>query len=603
MPYTQLNNLEFDQIKTALREYMRAQSEFTDYDFEGSALSNLLDVLAYNTYYTAFNTNMVVNELFIDSATLRDNVVALAKQLGYTPKSITSPRAALSFNVDFGSAVTPPEFVYLKAGTGFITNYDDTVYQFVVQEDTRSEVNNGVASFSEVDVVEGTYVKTRTVVDTTQTSQKFFIDNPSVDLSTLKVKVYQSNNTSVNDEYQRVDNILDPSISATTKGYFVSEIEDERYEVVFGDGVLGRKLEDGEVVELMYVKTSGIAANGAKTFSFSGVIEDQTGPTALPFAVTNIITNSKASGGEDIETIEKIKYMAPKFFASQNRAVTSSDYEVIARNVYPAVSDVIVFGGENQVPPEYGKVFIAIKPSDASFLSNFTKKQIETELKKYSVGSVRPVVVNPSILHVELDSKIYYDGTQTNLLARDVASKVASGITEYLKTSQTEKFNGKFRFSKFTSVIDDADRAIKSNLTSVTLRKDFYAQLNSTSYYEICYQNEFKSECDTSIVTSTGFLTLEYPRNTVYLEDRDGKIVLYRLDALTGDKIVLNDSLGDIDYAKGEIKLYDLTIIQGSFSDNRIELRVKPASNDISVLREAYLDVDVAKSKFVAYKE
>ena len=222
MPYTQLNNLEFDQIKTALREYMRAQSEFTDYDFEGSALSNLLDVLAYNTYYTAFNTNMVVNELFIDSATLRDNVVALAKQLGYTPKSITSPRAALSFDVDFGTAVTPPEFVYLRAGTGFITNYDDTVYQFVVQEDTRSEVSNGVASFDEVDVVEGTYVKTRTVVDATQTSQRFLIDNPSVDLSTLKVKVYQSNNTSVNDEYQRVDNILDPSVSSATKGYFVS---------------------------------------------------------------------------------------------------------------------------------------------------------------------------------------------------------------------------------------------------------------------------------------------------------------------------------------------------------------------------------------------
>ena len=601
MPYTQLNNLGFTEIKTALKEYMRAQTDFTDYDFDGSVLSNLLDVLAYNTYYTAFNTNMVVNELFLDSATLRDNVVSIAKQLGYTPKSITAASAVIDFNVNIPN--NPPEFIVLKKGTGFITNYDDSTYQFVVREDTRAEVANGIASFSSIDLTEGTLVTTRTVVDSTLKSQKFQIDNPSADLNTLEVHVFQSSGSTISNVYKRVDNILDPSITKDAKVFFVNEINDERYEVIFGDGSLGRKLDDGEVVEINYVKTSGKVVNGARTFQFAGVFQDNTSVVSVPYTVNNVVTVSKAAGGADIESVEKIKYLAPKYFSSQNRAVTGSDYEVIARNVYPAISDIIVFGGEDQVPPAYGKVFLAIKPADASFLSQFTKRQIEADLKQYSVGSVRPVLVDPSILYVELTSKVYYDGGKTNLLPRDVGSKVSQAITEYLKTSDTEKFNGKFRYSKFVGVIDDADRAINSNLTEVTLRKDFYAQLNATSYYEICYQNEFLTDCDDPVVSSSGFVTLEYPNYTVYLEDRSGKIVLYRLDALTGEKIVLNDSLGDIDYAKGEIKMYDLTIIQGSFSDNRIELRVKPASDDVSVLREAYLDVDVAKSKFVAYKE
>nr|BAR27760.1 baseplate wedge subunit [uncultured Mediterranean phage uvMED] len=601
MPYTQLNNLGFTEIKTALKEYMRAQTDFTDYDFDGSVLSNLLDVLAYNTYYTAFNTNMVVNELFLDSATLRDNVVSIAKQLGYTPKSITAASAVIDFNVNIPN--NPPEFIVLKKGTGFITNYDDSTYQFVVREDTRAEVANGIASFSSIDLTEGTLVTTRTVVDSTLKSQKFQIDNPSADLNTLEVHVFQSSGSTISNVYKRVDNILDPSITKDAKVFFVNEINDERYEVIFGDGSLGRKLDDGEVVEINYVKTSGKVVNGARTFQFAGVFQDNTSVVSVPYTVNNVVTVSKAAGGADIESVEKIKYLAPKYFSSQNRAVTGSDYEVIARNVYPAISDIIVFGGEDQVPPAYGKVFLAIKPADASFLSQFTKRQIEADLKQYSVGSVRPVLVDPSILYVELTSKVYYDGGKTNLLPRDVASKVSQAITEYLKTSDTEKFNGKFRYSKFVGVIDDADRAINSNLTEVTLRKDFYAQLNATSYYEICYQNEFLTDCDDPVVSSSGFVTLEYPNYTVYLEDRSGKIVLYRLDALTGEKIVLNNAIGDIDYAHGEIKMYDLTIIQGSFSDNRIELRVKPASDDVSVLREAYLDVDVAKSKFVAYKE
>jgi len=599
MPYTQLNNLDFNNIKNALKDYMRAQSDFTDYDFEGSALSQLIDVLAYNTYYTAFNTNMVVNELFLDSATLRDNVVALAKQLGYSPKSITSPTATLDFDITFTGGSIPASVIF-KAGTGFVTNYDNTLYRYVLKEDAKVEVANGVASFSE-EFFEGSLVTTRTEVNSVLKSQRFKIQNPAADLSTLVIKVFQSPTSSAFQEYKRADSILD--IGSDDEVYFISEIEDEQYEIFFGDGVLGKKLADGETIEMSYVVTSGPSSNGAKSFTFNGRIQDENlVPITVPFTVS-IGTVVKSSGGADIESIDKIKYNAPKFYASQNRAVTVNDFKAIVRNIYPSISDIIVFGGEDQVPPAYGKVFIAIKPTEANTLSSFTKNSLTEELKKYTVASIRPEFVDPSILYVEMTSKIYFDGTKTNLLPAQVAAEVSTAIQEYLKTSQTEKFNGKFRYSKFIGVIDTANRAINSNDTDITLRKDFYAQINSSSYYEICYQNEFLKDCDDPVVSSTGMTVFEHPTYTSYLEDRNGKIVLYRLDSLTGEKILLNDSVGDIDYVNGEIKLYDFTILKGSFSDNRIELRVKPANKDIEVKREVYLDVDISKSSFVAYKE
>ena len=599
MPYTQLNNLDFNNIKNALKDYMRAQSDFTDYDFEGSALSQLIDVLAYNTYYTAFNTNMVVNELFLDSATLRDNVVALAKQLGYSPKSVTSPTAKLDFDITFTGGSIPASVIF-KAGTGFVTNYDNTLYRYVLKEDAKVEVANAVASFSE-EFFEGSLVTTRTEVNSVLKSQRFKIQNPAADLSTLVIKVYQSPTSSAFQEYKRADSILD--IGSDDEVYFISEIEDEQYEIFFGDGVLGKKLADGETIEMSYVVTSGPSSNGAKSFTFNGRIQDENlVPITVPFTVS-IGSVVKSSGGADIESIDKIKYNAPKFYASQNRAVTVNDFKAIVRNIYPSISDIIVFGGEDQVPPAYGKVFIAIKPTEANTLSSFTKNDLTEQLKKYTVASIRPEFVDPSILYVEMTSKIYFDGTKTNLLPAQVAAEVSTAIQEYLKTSQTEKFNGKFRYSKFIGVIDNSNRAINSNDTDITLRKDFYAQINSSSYYEICYQNEFLKDCDDPVVSSTGMTVFEHPTYTSYLEDRNGKIVLYRLDSLTGEKILLNDSVGDIDYVNGEIKLYDFTILKGSFSDNRIELRVKPSNKDIEVKREVYLDVDISKSSFVAYKE
>jgi len=598
MPYTQVANLDFEDIKVALKDYLRANSDFTDYDFEGSALSTLIDTLAYNTYYTAFNTNMVVNELFIDSATLRDNVVAIAKQLGYRPKSATSPTAYVSFTVNYTNPTTDTELI-LKKGTGFIASYDNNVYQYVVLDDVKAQVANNVATFTDVAVKEGTQLTNTFTVNTALKSQRFILDNQNIDTNTIRVKVYPTGG-SFSEPYLVADNIL--GVDGTSKVFFLDEIEDERYEILMGDGVLGAKLENNARIEVSYLTTAGPESNGVRTFVFSGVLENPNGVS--PSAFTTSITSTTASaGGEEIESTSKIKYTAPKAYGTQDRAVTAQDYEAIVRQVYPATSDIIIFGGEDQDPPQYGKVFIALKPKDASYLTSLTKNQIVTELKKYTVASVEPQLIDPSILYVELTSKIYYSRSKTDQTAAQIRDKVIGGVQSYLDTSDTEKFNGKFRYSKMVGVIDDSDKAINSNLTSVTMRKDFYPSLNSTFYYELCFQNEFDVDCDEPVLSSTGFRITEYPNFDVYIEDRDGKIVLYTLDSASGEKVVLDKEVGDIDYVKGELKMYALTIIKGTFFDNRISVRVKPKSNDIKALREVYLDVDVANSSFTAYQE
>lgn len=598
MPYTQVANLDFNDIKTALKDYLRAQSEFTDYDFEGSALSTLIDTLAYNTYYTAFNANMAINELFIDSATLRDNVVALAKQLGYRPKSATSPTAQISFTVNYDNPTTDTE-ILLKKGTGFIASYDNNVYQYIVLDDVSAQVANNTATFENVEIREGSQVVNTFTINTALKSQRFILDNQNIDTNTVRVKVFPTGG-SFNEPYLVADNILD--VDSTSKVFFLDEIEDERYEIIMGDGVLGRKLENGARVEVSYLTTSGPESNGVRTFVFSGVLENPNGVTPNSFNVV-IDSTVASSGGENLETTQKIKYTAPKAYGAQDRAVTAQDYEAIVRKVYPATSDIIIFGGEDQDPPEYGKVFISLKPKDASYLTSLTKNNIIAELEKYVVASVEPRIVDPSILFVELTSKIFYNGSSTDQTPAQIRDKVISGVQSYLDTSDTEKFNGKFRYSKVVGVIDDTDRNINSNLTEVTMRKDFYPSLNSTFYYELCFQNAFDVNCDDPILSSTAFRVTEYPNFDVYVEDRSGKIVLYTIDSASGEKVVLDSDIGDIDYVKGELKMYALTIIRGSFFDNRISVRVKPLSNDIKALREVYLDVDVANSSFTAYKE
>ena len=601
MPYTQLANLEFADIKTALKDYMRAQSDFTDYDFEGSALSQVLDVLAYNTYYTAFNTNMVVNEMFLDSATLRDNVISLAKQIGYRPRSAAAPAATINLTTTYTGGGTPPDTFVLKKGTGFVTNFDDVLYQYVTVDDQEVPVVNNVANWSNLEVKEGTLLTQAYSINTTLKNQRFVINNTGVDTSSIIVKVYESQGSTTFTTYHASENIL--NLDGTSKVYFVEEIEDENFELFFGDGIFGKKLDNGNYVEVSYLITNGPNSNGAKSFSFSGIISEKGSNASIPFT-TSVTTVSASSGGATAESVSSIKKSAPKAYASQDRAVTAADYEGIIKKIYPAVSDIITFGGEEDNPPEFGKVKVAIKPQNAIALSAFTKNDIAKKLKDYTVASITPVIVDPSILYIELNSLISYKSATTTLTKAELQTKAITAVEDYITQSTTEKFNGKFRHSKFASVIDGSDNSITSNLTEVTLRKDFYPTLNSTFYYELCYLNEFKDSCDASVLKSTGFVVSEYPTFTVYLEDdTKGKIDLYRLNSLTGEKIYLVKGVGDINYKHGEIKLYNLTIIKGSFADNKIELRVEPASNDVNAVREVYLDIDISKSNFSALPE
>lgn len=597
MPYNQLTNLDYFQIRNSLRDYLRANSDFTDYDFEGSVLSSLLDLLAYNTYYTAFNTNMVANEMFLNSATLRDNVVSIAKQLGYTPRSATAPEADVDCSVDITSTGTLNALVF-KRGSGFITTVDNTLYQYILQDDYKAAVNGNTAVFENLKIYEGTLIKQYLTVGSN--APEVILDNVGIDISTIRVNVYDSSSATTFQIYTLSENIL--TVNPSSQVFFVTEVEDENYKVSFGDGVLGKKLTPGQYVEVSYMVTAGDVTNSARVFTFNGIVEDENG---VPFSIVDVTVdvNSPSYGGAKIETIDSIKRNAPSLFGTQNRAVTSADYEAICRRIYPSISDIYSYGGEDENPPEYGKVKVVIKPSNAAALTSYTKRKIESEIKKFSVGSVTPQIIDPSILYIELKSKIYFQSSLTNKTPDAIRSSVIKNIESYIKNSDTEKFGGKFRYSRLVSAIDSTDRSVRSNLTEVIMRKDFYPSLNNKAYYELCFNNPFDYDNDQLALSSTGFIVQEYPNYTCYIEDRDGKVVLYRLDPQTGIKIVLNSNLGKINYATGEIQLFDVTIIKGSYDDNKIEVRLRPQYNDIVAIREMFLDVDIAKSTFTIVQE
>ena len=597
MPYNQLTNLDYFEIRNSLRDYLRANSDFTDYDFEGSVFSNLLDLLAYNTYYTAFNTNMVANEMFLDSATLRDNVISIAKQLGYTPRSATAPEADINCTIDVSSTGTL-NFLVFKRGSGFITTIDNGLYQYILQDDAKAAVNGNQAIFENLKIYEGTLIKQYLTVGSNV--PEVILDNVGIDVSTIRVNVYDSSTSTTFNIYTLSENIL--TLSPASQVFFVTEVEDENYKVSFGDGILGKNLTPGQYVEVTYMVTAGEVTNSARVFTFNGIVEDENG---VIFGIDNVsvTVNSASYGGASIETVDSIKRNAPSLFGTQNRAVTSADYEAICRRIYPSIADVYSFGGEESNPPEYGKVKIVIKPSNAAFLTSFTKRQIQNEIKKFSVGSVTPEIIDSSILYIELKSKIYFQSSLTNKKPDAIRSAIIKNVESYLKNSDTEKFGGKFRYSRLVSAIDSTDKSVRSNLTEIIMRKDFYPSLNNKAYYELCFNNPFDYDNDELALTSTGFVVQEYPNFTSYIEDRDGKIVLYRLDSQTGTKIILNSNIGNINYVTGEVQMFDVTIIKGSFDDNRIEVRLRPQFNDIIAIREMFLDVDIAKSTFTIIQE
>lgn len=614
MAFAQVSSLDYADIKSALVEYLRRNTDFTDYDFEGSTLSSIIDLLAYNTYYTAFNTTMAVNEGFLSSASLRDNIVKIAKQLGYTPKSITSSSAFLELKVDFSSVAAVdqrlvPKFLTLKKGNCFIASNPENrneTYQFSVLEDVVSPVLNNNCYLSntetnQIKITEGIFLNQKIIVDNTIPNQKFIIASQNVDTETIRVVVrenVQSSNISV---FSKVENILD--VTSDDKVFFVQEVEDSRYELIFGDGVLGKKLNDGEVIEVSYLVSSGSAANKLKNFVFSGEIYDENLNRVLTGISVRVVSGSE--GGDDIENGENIRRNAPNFYSSQNRAVTLEDYKIITQKLYAAIADIIVYGGESESPPEYGRVKIAIKPKYSDKLSNSTKRDIISKLKKYTVASVTPVIIDPSVIDVLIRSSVYYKQTETNLTKEQIRNTVIDNITEYRDTNNISKFGGIIRKSKLTTVIDSSEDSIVGNTTTFLLRKTLTPVLNTTSQYLLCYVNPFKTFCDGETnITSSAFRIVNYPDYDCYFENtQDGQIRIYTIDSLTASKLILIDNVGTVNFERGEISIDSIQFLSGSNSNNDIFITAVPKNDDIHAVREVYLNLSIENSLFQIFTE
>lgn len=603
MSLVNFTNLDFDQIKTSIRDYLRSNSNFSDYDFEGSNLSTIIDVLAYNTYIASYNANMVSNEVFIDSATLRENVVSLAKNIGYLPKSRTSARSNISFFVDVTNSSLNSNFLTLKKGVVCTSpnTLSSSGFTFCILDDITVPVVDNIALFESIDIYEGTFVATNFLVNGADPNQKFILDNANIDTSTIKVDVRDTEQSSTKRPYVFTDNLIEAK--STSRVYFLQEIEDERYELLFGDGVFGRKLENGNLVEVSYLISNGSDANRINSFNFIGKIIDDSN-RILQGDFSLITVNSISDYGQEKESISSIKKYAPRVYSANNRAVTNSDYESIITKIYPEAESVTAYGGEELNPPQYGKVFIAIKPKyGARFLSTTVKNNIINDLKKYSVAGILPQIIDLKYLYVETDSDVYYDKNLTSNVS-DISNQINQNITDYSKSKELNQYGARFKYSKYQKIIDQTNDAITSNITRISIRRDLLVSLNQPSTYEICFGNAFfVRDCDGFNIQTSGFKISDFS-DVVYFSDIPnpqnesiGELVLFRLNSSLEPQI-LRRNVGTIDYDKGEIFTYaiNFTSTVKTFGGNPIiEISATPRSNDIIGLQDLYLQLDINK--------
>jgi hypothetical protein len=597
-----VSDFDFDNIKANLKKFLQSQTEFQDYNFEGSGFAILLDILAYNTHYLGFNANMLANEMYLDSADIRQNIVSLAKMLGYTPNSVTAPVANLSITVNTNNEL--PATLTIPQGTAFTTSINATSYQYITAEDYTITPINGVYNFPSVDIYEGTLVTYRYVVDSTDPDQKFIVPNNMADVTnTLSVIVQNS----ITDTTQYVYNQLDVTIStvgadftveSTSKIYLTQEIDNGNFQVIFGDGVLGKKLDDGNIVILQYIVTNADASNGASNFTLSSNIEG--------YSDISIVVNSVSQGGSPAESKESVRFNAPLFYAAQNRAVTTTDYESIVRKLYPNALSVSAWGGENDEQPIYGVVKIAITALSGSTLTNYTKQNIINKLKPYNVASVRPVIVDPQITSILITSNIKYNTRLTSNSKETIQSNIINNINNYNDTT-LQNFSGIFRYSKVVSLIDGTDSSITGNITTIKIRKDFIPVLNSSQQYNIYFRNTLYNPVQGynasqgGIVSSSGFKINGDTTNVYYLDD-DGLGNIRRYYVLGSARIYSATNQGTINYTTGKLTLNSLNIteienIRGKES-TVIEITVIPNSNDIVPVRDQILKIDSENSSF-----
>jgi hypothetical protein len=599
MTLVNFTNLDFDQIKTSIREYLRANSNFTDYDFEGSNLSVLIDVLAYNTYITSYNANMISNEVFIDSATLRENVVSLAKNIGYIPRSKTASKARISFFVDTSTLSTNPISITLKKGLVCSSDsFGNQSYTFSILEDKTVPIVNDVAIFDDIEIIEGTYLTDNFIVDSNNQDQKYILNNANIDTSTIRVVVNNTQTSTITRKFNLSDDLFD--ITPTSKVFFVQEIENQRYELMFGDGIFGKKLDNLNYINASYIVTNGESANGVSFFNFIGRLEDNNG-SVIDTGISLITTILSSQGGVEIESVNSIRNYAPKIYASQNRAVTANDYEALVSKIYPEAESVSAFGGEELNPPSYGKVFISIKPKSGPFVPSFVKDNLKNTLRKYSVGGIVTEILDLKYLYIEVDSSVYYN---ENLFSEvdELKSIVTNNIIKYSK-EYLNNYGARFKYSKFLKMIDDSNQAITSNITKIRIRRDLKVSLNTFASYLICYGNPIYPNQNGFNIKSTGFI-IEGNSNVLYLTDfpdKTGKMGKVSFFKLIGDDEyqIVKLNAGTIDYDKGEISIFPVNIAGTSKiigEDNLIQISVVPKSNDIIGKQELYLVIDINNS-------
>ena len=609
MTLVNFTNLDFDQIKVSLKEYLRSNSNFTDYDFEGSNLSTIIDLLAYNTYISSYNANFVSNEVFIDSATLRENVVSLARNIGYVPRSRTAAKANVSFFVDTSTFSTIPLTITLKKGTVCLSNstFGDTNFSFSIKDDITVPVVNGIALFDSIDVYEGSLVTANFTVNSNNPNQKYILENANIDTSTISVVVRNTESSSVTRNFAFSDSIL--NVTSDSRVFFIQEVEDQRYELIFGDGVFGKKLDNLNYIDVSYLITSGESGNGVSDFRFAGRLLDNNG-RVITDGISLVTTNLVSRSGKEIESVESIKKYAPRIYAAQNRAVTANDYESIIPKLYPETESISVYGGEDLDPPRYGRVFISIKPFNGPFVSSQVKDNIVKLLRKYSVAGIVPEIVDLKYLYVEFDSTIYYN---SNLVSSGeiVRTTVSQNITKYADSSELNRYGARFKYSKFLKIIDDSSNAITSNITKIRMRRDLFPLINQFADYEICFGNEFHIKDRNGFnIKSSGF-KVNGLSDTLYMTDvpdsnlRTGRIVFFRLASQT-EVVVVASNAGTINYQKGEIILRPVDFRETSKTRGEnpiIEISAIPKSNDVIGLQDLYLQIDINNSTLNAVSD
>jgi hypothetical protein len=609
MPLVNFTNLDFDQIKTTLKNYLKANSNFTDYDFEGSNLSTILDVLAYNTYITSYNANMVANEVFIDSATLRENVVSLARNIGYVPKSRKAATSTVSFFVDTSSITPPPVSLTLHKGPIASTSgsFGNQSFVFSILEDITVPVFNNIASFDEIKIYEGVLLTSNFTYNPRNPNQRYILPNSGIDTDLISAIVRPNETSTISVKYNLQNSLF--NVNSESEVYYIQEIEDERYELIFGDGVFGKALEDGNYIQVSYIVSNGDSGNGIGQFTFSGRLSYTR--NSITYNITSgislLTTGLISSGGESIEPVESIRKFAPRIYASQNRALTSNDYEtLIPAKIYPEAESISVFGGEELIPPQYGKVFISIKPRTGDFLPNLIKENIKLKLKQYAVAGIVPEILDLKYLYLEVISNVYYN---SNLApsASDISSIVQSNALKYAESTELNKYGARFKYSKFLKIIDDSHDAVTSNITRIQMRRDLRVVLNSFAEYSIGFGNQFHiNSMNGYNIKSTAF-RVSGISEPVYISDvpdtnrSTGSIFMFTIPNISSvNPTIIKRGIGRIDYIKGIITLNPINITSAKIKDGQstIQISTTPQSNDVIGLQDLYLQLDINNSIF-----